>query len=61
MKRIIMIVLMSLMLSGCMPEPGFPDTKVVYGSRFIDEEAGVVCYIYSGISCLPISETLLEE
>ena len=30
--------------------------------RFVDEEAGVVCWLYwgNGISCLPIGETRLE-
>lgn len=42
--------------------------EYVYTSvqRFIDKEAGVVCYLYSsiqkgGISCLPLSDTLLGE
>jgi hypothetical protein len=32
-------------------------------TRFIDEEAGVVCWERNpgGISCLPIKDTLLEE
>lgn len=35
-------------------------------SRFTDEDAGVVCYVYyysggGGIDCLPISETKLER
>lgn len=30
--------------------------------RFVDEEAGVVCYIYyRGISCLPVDQTNLER
>lgn len=36
----------------------------VYGdvTRFVDTEAGVVCYVgYSKMDCLPISETKLDE
>ncbi len=30
--------------------------------RYIDQDAGVVCYLFSqGISCLPISQTELEQ
>lgn len=30
--------------------------------RYIDKDAGVVCYLFSqGISCLPISQTELEQ
>ena len=31
--------------------------------RFVDDEAGVVCYLYRdiGITCLPLSETRLAQ
>ena len=40
------------------------DRYMVY--RWIDKEAGVVCYIFTrenagGISCVPIKDTLLEK
>lgn len=37
------------------------DKSSTYIDRIIDEEAGVVCWIYrqESISCLPISDTLL--
>lgn len=47
--------------------PGVQTTALLSNVvRHIDSEAGVVCYVYmtgtgSGISCLPISETLLDE
>ena len=37
----------------------------IYGlRRVVDKEAGVVCYMYigrGGVSCLPLSETTLDE
>ena len=48
-------------------EPGVTASTILNPSvsRFMDLEAGVVCWIYSaayqgGISCLPISETKLS-
>ena len=42
---------------------GFPNTGV---NRFVDDEAGVACWVYAaynkgGISCLPIGETRLRD
>lgn len=71
MKKLILVLM--FLLIGCGPadppskNPVFSaETEVRYGVvRFIDEEAGVVCWlsdVYYGndISCLPISETLLD-
>lgn len=33
-----------------------------YVHRYVDEEAGVVCWVYmDGIDCLPIEQTRLEQ
>jgi len=72
MKRLLCIV-MIVLLVGC-AQPGIAEgiraetltSELGFGvTRIIDEEAGVVCYIYArgyagGISCLPLSETGLK-
>jgi hypothetical protein len=66
--------LLVVLLSGCawsnqdnysgIPVESYPGE---YGiSRFVDDEAGVVCWVYlelnaGGISCLPISDTKLTQ
>lgn len=70
-----LIVLIVAML-GCAPEmtPAERDATEVKAlslplttgydlRRVIDKEAGVVCYVHfkGGVSCLPLSETKLEE
>lgn len=71
MRRLLIIALLAL--AGCgQPQP----PQVVEArerariesdiTRHIDEEAGVVCWVYSygyqgGISCLPIEDTRLVE
>jgi len=69
-KFLIILVLSILFLVSCAPEyqqnvseqTNLTDSV----SRFIDNEADVVCWIYragykGGISCLPISETSLNK
>ena len=66
MRNIITIVLIALILTGCAQQMNEDATiridRIVY--RYIDREAGVVCWIYEnrggGIDCMPISETLLD-
>lgn len=77
MKKIVLFLcLLLIACGGAVEDVPFPDIKKVtplqgityaYGvNRFVDNEAGVVCWIYSGgnqggISCLPINETLLSQ
>jgi hypothetical protein len=67
MKRVLIIVLMSLCLMGCGPENVDEGVELPYDVsvyRYIDGEAGAVCWVYytrGGISCLPISDTILGE
>jgi len=74
MKKLIVGILLSIFLISCAPAErivGSEDkdysgktlTTVSYSvSRFIDKDAGVVCWIRGndGIDCLPISETKLK-
>jgi hypothetical protein len=54
-------------MTACVAATPLNNNKEVVGdriTRWTDEEAGVVCWIYNagyagGISCLPISETLI--
>ena len=76
---ILALILIVAILSSCadLEEGSVPssDLEVVYSLgttldgiivvRFIDEEAGVVCYLFKGyktggLSCLPLSQTALE-
>jgi hypothetical protein len=72
------LLALSMMLVSCalqptMPEPT-PESNLVYRDafydmnvlRFVDREAGVVCWVIrgsqkGGISCLPLEQTRLEE
>lgn len=76
-----MLIVFSAVLYACQPagypnsqslpnsEPVFDSGSTSYSGgveRFVDREAGVVCYIFigsekGGIDCLPISETLLKR
>ena len=58
-----------VLIMSCVRETTAPSAVGVatglYGvSRFIDEEAGVVCWVYAGgragIGCLPLSQTRLQ-
>ena len=76
MRKIIFVILLAcLLLTACsdsyqlkLSESASPYTIVNNNIvRIIDEEAGVVCWIYShsklregGISCLPLDETNLQ-
>jgi len=80
MKRfLLLLVVVTILLIGCAPVASMPTDDSVSAQeipagngglggnnvfRYIDEEAGVVCWIYSdgyrgGISCLPLVETNL--
>ena len=69
MKKLLVLVVCVALMVGC----GTPvnEERVVIGDgwddviRFIDEEAGVVCWLYradrsAGLSCLPLSQTKLD-
>jgi hypothetical protein len=77
-KRLIIMLLLSVLLGGCVaPNSSYIDTNTNHENfvqiqeytgnsvwRFIDKEAGTVCWIYAnynkgGISCLPIKDTYL--
>jgi hypothetical protein len=79
MRRILLVVLLGWLLVGCAPSeaPSDSSPNVHYVTnynlggfnvtRFVDAEAGVVCWVFSpgqggggGISCLPIDQTKLE-
>jgi hypothetical protein len=64
---LITLLIWLLMLISCaapaMPDQAKPD---LWTSRIIDEEAGVICWVYKagyagGISCLPLEQTRLGE
>lgn len=64
MRKIILLSLLLVLLISCAPADTSQSTYLHSGvCRVIDEEAGVVCWLYyqNGISCLPISETDLER
>ena len=51
-------VIASWTIGGCKG----PDEKIAFDvNRYVDKEAGVVCWTHRGISCLPISETKLDR
>lgn len=66
MKRVILVLALALVLIvGC--APAMPDDVELVSNnipirRYVDEEAGVVCWMYysNGISCLPVDQTKLE-
>lgn len=73
MKKLFISILVIISLSGCISVKPIENTDnknktLEYSSftgftigRFIDREAGVVCYTgIESISCLPISETKLK-
>ena len=58
------------LVTGCQPkviESRSPSMNPGYGiSRYVDQEAGVVCWVWAGghaggLSCLPIADTRLDE
>lgn len=62
---ILAVLLLLILLAGCAPTEAYTmQTMGYYGvQRFVDEEAGVVCWVTLnryGLSCLPLSETALE-
>jgi hypothetical protein len=64
-----LLVLFYVALAGCgQPQPSQTEEEQIESeiTRHMDEEAGVVCWVYSngyqgGISCLPIGDTRLVE
>jgi hypothetical protein len=74
--HLLLLVLVLVVVAGCTPRKGEREdlprgiqisaNPNVY--RMVDEEAGIACWVYShrrvseaGISCLPLSETTLDE
>jgi hypothetical protein len=79
-KSLLFIAIVALILCSCCPDErqGYtevvPDTTLTFSlhwgdvERFVDEEAGVVCWIYTSnrstkgsISCLSIEQTRLDR
>ena len=70
-KLFIVILLLAMLVNGCAysvdtenntrPSTDYSMTVI----RHIDREAGVVCWLqahhYSGIDCMPIGETRLDQ
>ncbi len=61
---VVLLIIALLIVVSCtykdMParNPGLPS----YVHRYVDEEAGVVCWVYEyGIDCLPIEQTRLGK
>ena len=57
------LLITTIVLTGCVTPTEKADSLT---TRYVDEEAGVVCWVYTafhggGISCLPISETKLDR
>lgn len=67
MSKLIFAVILSILLSSCAPSQTFDGTEVTRNIfRYVDDEAGVVCWIYGGyqkggIDCMPIGETALRR
>ena len=70
MKHLLILTLIVLLFlaAACGPSPGYEDTKDIGNmiTRWQDNEAGVVCWVFvaynkGGISCLPVSETKLDR
>jgi hypothetical protein len=68
--KIVSLVVMAVLLVSCAGGGGsegireIPEVTVRNEvNRFIDKEAGVVCWTHFqyGISCLPLSETKLDQ
>ena len=68
---IILLILLTGATPGLLVACNSAEGELVAGdtglgiSRWVDEEAGVVCWVYSGfykggISCLPLSDTRLD-
>jgi len=72
MKRLI-IFLLALILTACSAPPPKEQLKtesindIRYNiTRYVDDEAGVVCWVYGnyekgGLSCLPLSQTSIHR
>ena len=69
MNKLLVLVMCVALLVACKSVPAKEETVVIADNwneviRFIDEEAGVVCWwtgsYRGGISCLPISQTKLD-
>jgi hypothetical protein len=72
-RLIVVMVVLFLVLAACAGNTVDNDAREVYSGaavyngvgRFVDDEAGVVCWVYDryksgGISCLPLRDTLLD-
>lgn len=67
MKKLVLLIVVfvvALGLSSCgSPTGEYTGTSV---ERYIDNEAGVVCWVYTapyrgGLDCMPLNETLLGK
>lgn len=59
----LVLVVTSIIIVSC--EAPDDDSVCVdngYVTRYIDDEAGIVCYwMYAGIDCIPIEQTRLDK
>lgn len=69
LKITLVMVLIVGAFATCVPTASNEDTNLSSGTttliREIDEEAGVVCWVYigyykGGVDCMPIADTLLD-
>lgn len=65
-KTLVLLVALMLILVSCLPDEGKKTLDNSAVTRFTDDEAGVVCWVYQdfnrgGISCLPINDTKLPQ
>jgi hypothetical protein len=65
--KIVLVSLFLVLLTGCGGGEPVSSTSMLGGiTRFYDNDAGVVCWVYNdfekgGISCLPLKETKLNS
>ena len=66
-KEILVCLIIIILLVGCMPKviDTGSSNESIYVDRYVDREAGVVCWLITksygvAIDCLPVEQTLLQ-